>query len=87
MHLVGPLSEKGDAKRGSGGRYATIAPSLFSSPNGLAWCPKRFATDWDFHEAVVKNGLMYDAMTCPSGSTIREYKEIWEYASDIQFGF
>ena len=44
-------------------------------------------TEWAHHEVVVKDSRVYDALTGPDGLPIDEYKELWEYADDIDFGF
>jgi RHS repeat-associated protein len=44
-------------------------------------------TEWYFHEVVVKDGKVYDAMTGPEGQPIDDYKKEWEYRNDIDFGF
>ncbi len=45
------------------------------------------ATEWAYHEVVVKDGRVYDAMTGPGGQAIDEFKAAWQYAEDINFGF
>jgi|GEM_PF-6926583 len=68
-----------------GGRIHRIEPGLpgarYLGPRNGVW------TEWSYHEAVVRNGRVYDAMTGPTGLPIREYKMQWEYADDINFGF
>ena len=44
-------------------------------------------TNWFYHEVVVKDGRVYDALTGPNGLTIDEFKKQWEYADVIDFGF
>ncbi|MBI2823266.1 MAG: hypothetical protein HYX69_01095 [Planctomycetia bacterium] len=42
---------------------------------------------WGYHTVVVKDGRVYDALTGHQGMAIDEYKKLWDYASDINFGF
>ena len=42
---------------------------------------------WGYHEVVVKNGRVYDAFTGHKGTSVKEYKGLWEFADDIDFGF
>lgn len=42
---------------------------------------------WQFHEVVVKDGRVYDQFTGHLGLSIKEYKELWDYAKFIDFGF
>ncbi|MDA1055684.1 MAG: polymorphic toxin-type HINT domain-containing protein [Planctomycetota bacterium] len=44
-------------------------------------------TDWFYHEVVVKDGRVYDALTGPNGLPIDEFKRLWEYGDVIDFGF
>ncbi|MCP3994806.1 MAG: hypothetical protein GY722_07055, partial [bacterium] len=68
-----------------GGEIHRIEPGLpgarFLGPRG----GKR--TDWQYHEVVVKDGRVIDALTGPGGLPIDEFKMLWEYADDINFGF
>ena len=45
--------------------------------------------EWQFHEAVLDraNGKIYDAMTGASGMLIDDYKKLFAYFDDINFGF
>jgi hypothetical protein len=36
---------------------------------------------------VVRDGRAYDVLTGPEGLPVGEYKALWEYADDINFGF
>jgi hypothetical protein len=36
---------------------------------------------------VVKDGMVYDALTGPTGMAISAYKQRWEYADALTFGF
>ncbi|MDB5390736.1 MAG: hypothetical protein JWM11_6382, partial [Planctomycetaceae bacterium] len=45
------------------------------------------ATGWRHHVVVVKDGRVYDAMTGPYGLSIEDFKNCWENADDIEFGF
>jgi Pretoxin HINT domain len=42
---------------------------------------------WGHHEVVVKDGMVYDAFTGAKGTSIADYKALWEYPDDINFGF
>ncbi|MET8541073.1 polymorphic toxin-type HINT domain-containing protein, partial [Kitasatospora sp. NPDC004799] len=42
---------------------------------------------WTHHYVVVRDGRVYDAFTPRGGLTIPEYKALWEYGPDINFGF
>jgi hypothetical protein len=68
-----------------GGEIHRIEPGLpggrFLGPRGGTW------TDWQYHEVVVKDGRVYDVLTGPDGLLISEFKKLWEYADDINFGF
>jgi len=44
-------------------------------------------TEWFYHQVVVKNGRVYDALTGPKGLPIDEFKKLWENADVIVFGF
>jgi len=68
-----------------GGEIHRIEPGLpgarFLGPRGGRW------TDWQYHEVVVRDGRAYDVLTGPEGLPVGEYKALWEYADDINFGF
>jgi hypothetical protein len=40
-----------------------------------------------YHDVVVKAGRVYDELTGPNGLPIDEFKQLWECASNIHFGF
>ena len=42
---------------------------------------------WAEHHVVVKDGRDYDGFGPADGAPIDEYKELWEFLSDINFGF
>ncbi|MFI2612514.1 polymorphic toxin-type HINT domain-containing protein [Kitasatospora sp. NPDC018619] len=42
---------------------------------------------WTHHYVVIRDGRVYDAFTPRGGLTISEYKSLWEYGEDINFGF
>ncbi|WP_437814639.1 RHS repeat domain-containing protein [Sorangium sp. So ce1078] len=42
---------------------------------------------WSHHEVVVKDGRVYDLTTGHEGMTIPEYKMLWEFSNDVNFGF
>ncbi len=42
---------------------------------------------WAHHEVVVRDGRVYDITTGHQGVAIAEYKRLWEYPHDINFGF
>jgi RHS repeat-associated protein len=44
-------------------------------------------TEWGHHDVVEKDGRIYDAMTGPDGCPIDDYKNLWDYADDLDFGF
>jgi RHS repeat-associated protein len=72
-------------KSAIGGKIYRLNPALpggrFLGPRNGKW------TDWQYHEVVVKDGRVYDTMTGPEGVEIDEFKQQWEYADDIDFGF
>lgn len=45
------------------------------------------ANGWAYHEAVLKDGMVYDRLTGPAGMTTDAYKALWQYADAINFGF
>lgn len=45
------------------------------------------APGWSSHTVVVKDGIVYDALTGPSGMPASAYKQLWQYADAIRFGF
>lgn len=54
-----------------------------------AFLPERdgIVTGWSYHDVVVKNGRVYDAMTGANGLAIDEFKRRWKHASIIDFNF
>lgn len=40
---------------------------------------------WYHHIAVIKNGKVYDRMTGLEGINLTEYKNLFDYASDLNF--
>jgi RHS repeat-associated protein len=68
-----------------GGTIHRIVPGL---PRGQQLGPRSgIKTEWHYHDVVVKDGRVYDAMTGPDGVSIKEFKAQWEWADDIKFGF
>jgi hypothetical protein len=49
--------------------------------------PDDFYSDWHEHVVVVKDGRVYDAFTGSQGLPIDEYKDLWRYKDEIDFGF
>ena len=47
----------------------------------------RWETGWPYHDVNVKNGLVYDVLTGIEGMPIAEFKNLWDYADEIDFGF
>jgi hypothetical protein len=45
------------------------------------------ALGWSEHHVVVKDGMVYDALTGPNGMATSAYKQLWEYGDVINFGF
>jgi len=45
------------------------------------------ALGWANHHVVVKDGMVYDALTGPNGMAISAYKQLWQYADVLNFGF
>ncbi len=45
------------------------------------------ATEWHYHEVVVKDGMVYDAFTGSSGLSIADFKAQFQYADALEFGF
>jgi len=45
------------------------------------------ALGWNNHHVVVKDGMVYDALTGPNGMATSAYKQLWEYADVLNFGF
>lgn len=46
-----------------------------------------FDTFWATHDVVLKDGMVYDALTGPEGLPTDAYKALWEYSDVINFGF
>ncbi len=42
---------------------------------------------WHYHEVVVEGGRVYDPFTGHAGVPLDEYKRLWIYADDLDFGF
>jgi hypothetical protein len=36
---------------------------------------------------MIKDGIVYDALTGPNGMAASAYKQLWEYGDAINFGF
>lgn len=66
-----------------GGDIHRFEPSPFPNFGPYQGQPQ----SWTHHYAVVKDGRVYDAFTPRGGVTIDEYKGMWEYGDDINFGF
>ncbi|WP_437948975.1 FG-GAP-like repeat-containing protein [Sorangium sp. So ce296] len=45
------------------------------------------APGWSNHHVVVKDGVVYDALTGPNGMVASAYKQLWEYGDVLNFGF
>jgi RHS repeat-associated protein len=45
------------------------------------------ALGWNFHQVVVKDGKVYDALTGPNGLATSLYKQLWEFGDVLDFGF
>ncbi|MBL8892021.1 MAG: hypothetical protein JNL67_18745, partial [Planctomycetaceae bacterium] len=70
-----------------GGTIHRIKPNSRVPGAGSLGPRSGMPTNWAHHEVVVKDGIVYDALTGPNGLSIADYKELWEYADDIDFGF
>lgn len=66
-----------------GGEIVRIKPK--NAPHLGAFRSKNWR--WAYHEVVVKDGRVYDITTGYQGLTVAEYKQLWEHASHIDFGF
>jgi len=66
-----------------GGKAVTITPARGRYLGGFAGKQPK----WETHTVVVSNGRVYDAYTGVGGMLIDEYKKLWEWAGDINFGF
>lgn len=42
---------------------------------------------WGHHDVVVKDGRVYDAFTGHLGTSIDDFKTLWQYPEAIRFGF
>lgn len=42
---------------------------------------------WAHHTVVVKDGRVYDQFTGSEGLPIEEWKSLWDYTDEIDFGF
>jgi hypothetical protein len=45
------------------------------------------ALGWSTHHLVVKEGIVYDALTGPQGMAVSAYKALWQEAGALSFGF
>lgn len=45
------------------------------------------APGWSSHQVVLKDGMVYDALTGPNGMPASTYKQMWEYRDILNFGF
>ncbi len=66
-----------------GGDIHTITPKDAPSLGGFRG--KNWG--WSHHEVVVKDGRVFDATTGHEGLPISDYKKLWQYADEINFGF
>ncbi|MCL1842026.1 MAG: hypothetical protein FWF75_09870, partial [Propionibacteriaceae bacterium] len=41
--------------------------------------------NWSYHEAVLKNGRIYDAYTGSEGKPISEYLAQWQYPDAVKY--
>ena len=42
---------------------------------------------WYFHDVVVKDGRVYDGFGGPEGVPIDEFKSLWEFSEQLNWGF
>ena len=45
------------------------------------------ALGWSVHHVVLKDGIVYDALTGPEGMVASAYKALWQDAAALNFGF
>ena len=70
--------------RAIGGTRHTIDPP----PGSMTLGPRNGVdTFWTSHEVVVRDGIVYDALTGPAGQTIADFKASFEFANVIPFDF
>jgi hypothetical protein len=69
------------------GCYAEIYVVTPNPPNPQLGPYRDVGQGWDEHHVVVKNGRVYDGFGPADGLPIDEYKDLWEYKDDINFGF
>jgi hypothetical protein len=71
-----------------GGDIVRIKPSASLPGRNLTLGPRGgVGTGWSYHDVVVSESKVYDALTGPEGMAIDAYKAQWEYADVIDFGF
>jgi hypothetical protein len=73
----------GNAHRPSsawGSRQATSSGN-FASPAG------KQALGWSEHHVVVKDGMVYDALTGREGMAAEAYKSLWQHGDMLRFDF
>ena len=71
-----------------GGDIVRIKPSASLPGRNLTLGPRGgTSTGWSHHDVVVKDGMVYDALTGPGGMASDAYKAQWGYADVIDFGF
>jgi hypothetical protein len=78
-----------EIQRQIGGEVFEISP-----PDGAAYLgrvdgktPAKADVSWTNHFVVVKDQLVFDLLTGASGQAPDAYKQRWEYADAINFGF
>ncbi|MFM8324689.1 MAG: hypothetical protein ACKN9U_07505 [Pirellulaceae bacterium] len=69
------------------GCYAEIYIITPNPPAPLLGGYRDVEPGWAEHHVVVKDGRVYDGFGPADGVPIDEYKELWEFPSDINFGF
>ncbi|XYH92481.1 hypothetical protein ACMHYB_31960 [Sorangium sp. So ce1128] len=80
-------------QRALGGEIKVITgPGRFlgrvrNSAGALANSAGDKARGWSNHHVVVKDGMVYDALTGPNGMATSAYKQLWEYGDVLDFGF
>jgi hypothetical protein len=86
VHNVGCDEFAAELQQQIGGRIHSFVP-----PAGAPWLGdyalKPASEFWGHHTVVVRDGRVYDQFTGSDGLPIDEWKALWDYGDDIDFGF
>ena len=66
-----------------GGKPVTITAARGARLGGFAGRQPR----WASHTVVVSRGRVYDSYTGIQGMLIEDYKKLWQFPGDLNFGF